>query len=294
MQERIDGFVLYLTDNSHKSQNTIKSYKNDVEKYMKFLAKNGIYDLEETTKSTVLTYLLFLQREGLAPSTINRTLAGLRCFYAYITDNGSIMKDPTLSLETAHFDRKTPNILSAKEIQKLMDQPDSMDNKGCRDKAMLELLYATGIKVSEMIMLDINDVNCEVGFLHCRSGERERFLPVGNIAVEALSEYIENARPFMLKDKSDPALFVNCNGSRMSRQGFWKLLKQYGERAGITSEITPHTLRHSFAAHLLENGADLKAIQEMLGHADISTTNIYTRLVGSRIKDTYFKAHPRA
>lgn len=204
------------------------------------------------------------------------------------------MKDPTQNLEAPHVEKKLPQILSTNEVDLLLDQPSLEDPKGIRDKAMLELLYATGIRVSELISLNINDVNLSIGFLKCKSGKKERIIPIGHIAKDALKNYIENARGSLLCSPEIETLFVNRNGLSLSRQGFWKIIKQYGKQANIASDITPHTLRHSFAAHLLENGADLKSIQEMLGHSDISSTQVYSHLMKTKIKDVYSKAHPRA
>lgn len=294
MLDYIDDFVYFMNTTKHKSNNTVQSYKRDVLKYISYLNSNGITDISKTTKTTVLTYLINLQNEGRATSTISRTLASLRSYYLFITQSGANMKNPTQNLEAPHVEKKLPKILSAKEVDRLLSQPCASDLKGMRDKAMLELLYATGIKVSELITLKISDVNISLGFIKCTSSKKERFIPIGHIAKAALVNYIENARPKMLLTGDYEILFVNCNGSGLSRQGFWKIIKQYGKQADISLDITPHTLRHSFAAHLLENGADLKSIQEMLGHSDISSTQIYSQLMKSKLKDVYERAHPRA
>lgn len=294
MQEIVEDFAYFMTNDRHKAQNTIQSYKRDVSQYMNYLDKHGITDITKTTKTTVLTYLLNLQNQGKASSTVSRTLASLRSFYTFVGERGVHMKDPTLNLEAPRVEKKLPQILTTSEVERLMEQPKCTDAKGCRDKAMLELLYATGIRVSELISLEITDVNLSVGFVRCESHNKERVVPMGHLAKDALRNYIENARDEMLKDREETALFVNCNGVRLSRQGFWKIIKQYQKQANITTDITPHTLRHSFAAHLLENGADLKSIQEMLGHADISSTQVYSHLMKSKLKDVYAKAHPRA
>lgn len=294
MTDYVEGFVCFMSGEKHKSQNTIQSYRRDVSQYIKYLNLNGITDIKNTTKTTVLTYLLKLQKDGKATSTVSRTLASLRSFYTYVNETGEKMADPTSNLETPKVEKKLPRILTPREVELLLEQPDLNDIKGRRDKAMLELLYATGIRVSELINLEINDVNTVLGFIKCSGGKRERVVPMGNIARNALSDYILHSRQEMVKDLKEHALFVNCNGSKLSRQGFWKIIKQYQKQAGISTDITPHTLRHSFAAHLLENGADLKSIQEMLGHADISSTQIYSQLMNSKIKDVYEKAHPRA
>lgn len=294
MTDYVDGFVCFMSSEKHKSQNTIQSYKRDVSQYIDYLTINGITDIRTTTKTTVLTYLLKLQKDGKASSTVSRTLASLRSFYTYVSETGERMANPTNNLEAPKVEKKLPSILSPREVELLLEQPDSEDIKGKRDRAMLELLYATGIRVSELINLEISDVNTVLGFIKCSGAKKERIVPMGHIAKNALSDYILNAREEMVKNSKEQALFVNCNGSKLSRQGFWKIVKYYQKMANIAAEITPHTLRHSFAAHLLENGADLKSIQEMLGHADISSTQIYSQLMNSKIKDVYQKAHPRA
>lgn len=293
MKECIDGFYDYLT--GRRSYNTIQSYKRDISQYTGFLMKNNIFEYEKTNKTTVLTYLLYLQKTGRANSTVSRTLASLRAFYEYLIDErGLKMQNPTINLEAPRIEKRIPQVLTTREVELFLEQPDIHDAKGMRDRAMLELLYATGIRVSELIHLKLNDVNLSVGFVRCRDEKKERIVPIGNIAKMAIAQYIENARDSLIKDMNENALFVNCSGKELSRQGFWKIVKQYQKKANIKTDITPHVLRHSFAAHLLENGADLKSIQEMLGHADISSTQIYSKLVNSRIKDVYAKAHPRA
>lgn len=294
MQKYLDGFVISMTENHKKSGNTILSYKRDVSQYINFLKSNGIETIEKTDRSTVVAYILYLKKQGKASSTVSRSLASLRAFYMYITDSGVDMKDPTVNLETPRVTRKEPGILTTREIERLMAQPKSGDAKGIRDKAMLELLYATGIKVSELINLTVDDINPERGLLYCRSHAHERIVPVGQIAVAAVINYTERARPLLESDTSGRILFLNCNGMQMSRQGFWKVLKGYRKSAGIEKDITPYTLRHSFAVHLLENGADLEAIQQLLGHSDISATQFYSRIVDDRLRAVYEKAHPRA
>lgn len=291
MRKYMDGFLTYLSD---KSANTVAAYRRDVEKYLDFLEENGIGSLFETTKSTVLTYLLSQQKSGRKASTVTRTLSSLKMFYGYLTANGEGMPDPTLNLDAPSVKRSMPKILTAREVDKFLSAPNIRTAQGKRDHAMLELLYATGIKVSELIMLDIKDVNTKAGFLHCRGGAKERILPIGQLATESVERYLLQARDEIRNGRETDALFLNYTGERMSRQGFWKRVRHYKEKAGIESEITPHILRNSFAAHLLENGADLAAIQEMLGHADISTTRIYSGFVKSNIKDVYYKTHPRA
>lgn len=294
MQAYVDEYASFMSNVRHKSLNTIESYKRDVKQYIAYLDNSGVTDLSSTTKTTVLSYLLELQKEGRASSTVSRTLASLRSFYIFMIQNGAVTTDPTTNLEAPRVEKKPPQILTSAEVELLMEQPSPDDNKGIRDRAMLELLYATGIRVSELINLNVTDVNLAMSFIRCMGGKKERIVPMGNKALEALTVYIDNVRDGMVKSDTERALFVNCSGVRLSRQGFWKIIKQYQHQAGIKKEITPHTLRHSFAAHLLENGADLHSIQEMMGHADISSTQVYSKLVSSRIKDVYAKAHPRA
>lgn len=293
MNTYVKEYTSFMTDIRHKSLNTVESYKRDVTQYISYLDGTGVTDISSTTKTTVLSYLLYLQKEGRASSTVSRTLASLRSYYLFMMQNGVVKSNPTSNLEAPHVEKKIPKILSGEEVELLLEQPKNCDNKGIRDKAMLELLYATGIRVSELINLDVSDVNVPMSFVRCKGGKKERIIPMGHQAKDALENYINNVRKYMVKDENETALFVNCSGARLSRQGFWKLIKYYQHIAGIETDITPHTLRHSFAAHLLENGADLHSIQEMMGHADISSTQVYSRMMNSKIKDVYAKAHPR-
>ena len=275
MNTYVKEYTSFMTEIRHKSLNTVESYKRDVTQYISYLDGTGVTDISSTTKTTVLSYLLYLQKEGRASSTVSRTLASLRSYYLFMMQNGVVKSNPTSNLEAPHVEKKIPKILSGEEVELLLEQPKNCDNKGIRDKAMLELLYATGIRVSELINLDVSDVNVPMSFVRCRGGKKERIIPMGHQAKDALENYINNVRKYMVKDENETALFVNCSGARLSRQGFWKLIKYYQHIAGIETDITPHTLRHSFAAHLLENGADLHSIQEMMGHADISSTQVY-------------------
>ena len=282
MNTYVKEYTSFMTDIRHKSLNTVESYKRDVTQYISYLDGTGVTDISSTTKTTVLSYLLYLQKEGRASSTVSRTLASLRSYYLFMMQNGVVKSNPTSNLEAPHVEKKIPKILSGEEVELLLEQPKNCDNKGIRDKAMLELLYATGIRVSELINLDVSDVNVPMSFVRCKGGKKERIIPMGHQAKDALENYINNVRKYMVKDENETALFVNCSGARLSRQGFWKLIKYYQHIAGIETDITPHTLRHSFAAHLLENGADLHSIQDMMVHTDISSTQVYA------------KAHPRA
>ncbi len=294
MDAYIDEYTDFMTRICHKSENTVESYRRDVLQYLTYLKELGITSIKKTTKTTVLSYLLDLKKRGRASSTMSRALASLRSFYMYLLQNGDVDSDPTVSLMTPPVEKKPPKVLSNEEVDLLMAQPKLTDNKGIRDKAMLEVLYATGIRVSELIGLDVDDVNVEMGFVRCRKSKSERTVPMGHKAAEALSEYLGKSRANMIKDPAEPALFVNCSGGRMSRQGFWKVIKQYQHSAGIMTEITPHSLRHSFAAHLVENGADLQSLKKMMGHADISSTQVYACFVDEKIRKVYEHTHPRA
>jgi len=294
MEGLVQKFVDFLENEKGLSDNTLQSYRRDILQYISYLNKMNITNIAGVNKTTVITYLLYLQKEGRATSTISRNLASIRSFYQYLNKINLVEQDPTQNLESPKVEKKLPQILSTKEVELLLEQPKCVDLKGYRDKAMLELLYATGIRVSELINLNIDDINMEMGFVKCSKGNKERVIPLGSIAMNALNLYINKARDMMIQDPDEPALFVNCNGRRLTRQGFWKIVKQYKNQAKINKDITPHTLRHSFAAHLLENGADLRSIQEMLGHSDISSTQIYAQLARNKIKEVYKKTHPRA
>jgi len=294
MEGLVQKFVDFLEHEKGLSDNTLQSYRRDIVQYISYLNKMNITNIAGVNKTTIITYLLYLQKEGRATSTISRNLASIRSFYQYLYKLNMIEQDPTQDLESPKVEKKLPQILSTQEVELLLNQPKCVDLKGYRDKAMLELLYATGIRVSELINLNVDDVNIEMGFIKCTKGNKERVIPLGSIAISALEDYLHKARGLMIQDPNEPALFVNCNGRRLTRQGFWKIVKIYKNQAKINKDITPHTLRHSFAAHLLENGADLRSIQEMLGHSDISSTQIYTQLAKNRIKEVYKKTHPRA
>lgn len=294
MEALVQKFISFLERDKRLSMNTLQSYKRDIEQYMTYLLETNMNNISNTTKATIIAYLLHLQKKGRATSTISRNLASIRSFYQYITKNKLIEHDPTAELESPKVQKKLPQILSTQEVELLLEQPKCVDLKGYRDKAMLELLYATGIRVSELISLNMTDINLDMGFIRCNKGTRERMIPIGSMAVSALREYLSKARDLMIQDSDEKAIFVNVNGRRLTRQGFWKIIKQYKNQAKINKDITPHTLRHSFAAHLLENGADLRSIQEMLGHSDISSTQIYAQIAKNKIKEIYKKTHPRA
>jgi integrase/recombinase XerD len=294
MEAILENYMNFLEKDKGLSSNTLQSYKRDIEQYMEYLKNMDKRNLSDTQKTTIIAYLLYLQKKGRANSTISRNLASLRSFYQYITRNKIIEHDPTADLESPKVKKKLPEILSTQEVELLLEQPKCVDLKGYRDKAMLELLYATGIRVSELISLDLNDINLEMRYISCNKSSRERIVPIGTMAVNSIKDYINKSRIFLTNDEEQKALFVNINGGRLTRQGFWKIIKQYKNQAKINKDITPHTLRHSFAAHLLENGADLRSIQEMLGHSDISSTQVYAQIAKNKIREVYKKAHPRA
>lgn len=294
MNEFIEKFSDYLKNEKHSSANTMQSYIRDVNQFHDYIAKRGYDSFAVITSEVATHYFEWLAGQGKAQSTVTRTVASLKCFYNYLASCGAVASNPINGMPMAKVERKLPQILTGKEVELLLDQPECTDLKGFRDRAMLELLYATGIRVSELISLNINDVNISGGFIKCVNGHRDRVIPLYPAAVKALTDYINQARPKMIDELGEQALFVNVNGERMTRQGFWKIIKHYQQKAQIKKQITPHTLRHSFATHLLENGADLRSIQEMLGHADISSTQIYTHLVKQKIKDVYNRSHPRA
>lgn len=294
MEDRLESFVLYMASTRENSYNTVVSYKRDILKYIDYLQNNGIKDFAKADKMTVVTYLLQMKKSGKAPSTVSRSLASIRAFYGYLISSGEKIKDPTLNIVPPPSDKRNPQFLTSAETELLLSQPDTSQVKGLRDRAMLELLYATGIKVSEIIDLTVEDINLKQGFLRCRTATHERVLPIGRKAISAVKTYLDKARPKLATYDSVKYLFLNRNGSKMSRQGFWKILKGYGERAGIKKDISPYAIRHSFAMHLLQNGADLEAIRQLLGHTDISSTQVYEKIMDTRIKQVYEKAHPRA
>jgi len=294
MEVHIESFINFLEIDKRLSLNTLQSYKRDIDQYITYLNDINVTNITSTNKTTVIAYLLHLQKKGRATSTISRNLASIRSFYQFLRKIKVIDVDPTSELESPKVEKKLPQILSTQEVELLLDQPKCLDLKGIRDKAMLELLYATGIRVSELISLNLNDINLDLGYLSCNKGTRERTIPIGSISIAAVHEYLNKSRNFLIRDIEDESLFVNINGRRLTRQGFWKIIKHYKNQANINKDITPHTLRHSFAAHLLENGADLRSIQEMLGHSDISSTQIYAQMAKNKIKEIYQKTHPRA
>ncbi|WP_033828495.1 site-specific tyrosine recombinase XerD [Bacillus andreraoultii] len=296
MNDCLKDFLHYLIVEKGLANNTIQSYRRDLTAYLDYLQKLKIQNLNDISRGHIMQFLSSLKADGKSSRTIARHIASIRSFHHFLILDKITDQDPTVHIETPQTELKLPKVLNTEEVEALLNTPDLTTALGIRDKAMLELMYATGMRVSELINLNINDVHLSLGFVRCiGKGSKERIIPIGKMATDALTLYFENSRAKIVnnKKKSD-ALFLNHHGQRLSRQGFWKILKQLAIKAGIQKELTPHTLRHSFATHLLENGADLRSVQEMLGHADISTTQIYTHVTKTRLKDVYNKFHPRA
>jgi integrase/recombinase XerD len=292
MNKVLEDFIEELKSDKKLSENTLESYSRDIRQFLLYLADNGI-DFRSIKKTNLIAYMLYLQKEGKATSSISRGIASIRAFYRMLIKNHIVIHDPTTDLESPKTEKKIPQVLTIEEVEKLLSLPEEHDHKGVRDKAMLEVLYATGIRVTELINLDMEDVNLDLGYIKC-NGNKERIIPVGKLALRVLEVYLSSFRDSFVRNKEERALFLNFHGDRMTRQGFWKIIKHYASLAGIEKDITPHTLRHSFASHLIENGADLKSVQQMLGHSDISTTQVYAEMVKTRISDVYKKSHPRA
>ena len=293
MEKQIKQFLDFLQNEKRVSNNTLQSYSRDIHQYESYVSQNKI-NYAKVDFQKINDYLKHLQDMGKKTSTISRSLASIRSFYQYLVRVKKIKHDPTENIQSPKVEKRVPCVLTSEEVENLLSQPKDVDLKGTRDKAMLEVAYATGMRVTEIISLDVEDANLEEGFITCRSANKQRSIPLGSISIAALKEYINDARPIMIKDENEKALFVNVNGKRLTRQGFWKIVKFYKEQAHITKDITPHVLRHSFATHLLQNGADLKAIQTMLGHSDISSTQVYMQFQDSGLKDIYKRTHPRA
>lgn len=293
METVITDFINYLNKTKKTSHNTEISYRRDLKKLFQFLQDHEVKDLAGVTETQLESYILYMEKKKFASSTVSRSVASIRAFFQYLYREGMIDKDVSGELKSPKVEKKTPEILSVEEVDMLLEQPDTRTPKGMRDRAMLELLYATGMRVSELIHLKLEDLNLTLEYVTCSDGDRERSIPFGSVCRKALSRYLDSAREALLQGKESAYLFTNCSGGAMSRQGFWKLLKGYASSAGITGDITPHTLRHSFAAHMLQNGADIKSVQEMLGHSYISTTQIYLNLNMNKMRDVYIKAHPR-
>ena len=294
MRGEVDRFEQYLREVKQASENTVQSYRRDLMQMITYLEEKEIREAAKVTKTSLHGYILHMEEQGKAATTISRMMAAMKAFFNYECMQACIRRNPAESLHAPKVEKKAPVVLSVDQVSALLAQPSGHTPKEIRDKAMLALLYATGIRVSELIGIQMEDINMNIGFLVCRDGERERTIPFGRSAKAALEEYLEHARNELLRGKGSDYFFVNCTGGAMSRQGFWKIIKYYGDRAGIEEDITPHTLRHSFAAHLLSNGADMRAVQTMMGHSDLASTQMYTAYaMDSAVREAYQGAHPR-
>ncbi len=294
LTSQLNRYLDYLARTKHSSANTLQAYRRDLEKFYGFADVRGVHSFARLTVEDVEEYKLYLVSAGLSASSVSRSLSALRGLFQYLIAAGLAENNPARCVHNDKAEKKELNILSSKEVECLLRQPDTTDIKGIRDKAMLELLYATGIRVSELIRLNVTDVNVALSFVRCGGEETERFIPLYPVAMQAIKNYLEHSRKLLAAGKADNALFLNVSGERMTRQGFWKILKAYVQAAGITKDITPYTLRHSFAAHLLENGADIHDIQEILGHRDPASTQRYAQYLKEKINTGYIKFHPRA
>ena len=293
MQNEIDSFISYLHNVKKTSENTKLSYQRDLKKLRMFLEERNVEAVSQMKEDDLQAYIEKLSDEQFKPTTISRNIASVKAFVGYLVEQGMLSENVALSLKAPKIEKKVPEIMTMNEVVTLLEQPSKHSPKEIRDKAMLELLYATGIRVSELISLRLEDLNLQMSYIICKDKNKERMIPFGVKAKLALEAYLTLARTQLLEGTDERILFVNCSGLPMSRQGFWKIIKYYAKKAGIVSDITPHTLRHSFAAHLVENGADLRSVQEMLGHSDISTTQIYANMNHSHLREVYAKAHPR-
>ncbi len=294
MLDLIGAYENYLSKVKQASANTVASYMRDIRQFSHWLSATAALDVVEAQQENISQYLSHLQSDGRSGATLSRNLASLKNFYGYLVSSGFLEQTPVSDVTVDRGQKKLPNILTSREIELLLAQPTCVDAKGYRDKAMLEMMYATGIRVSELIELDVDDVNPELGIVKCTSGKKSRIIPLYPAALRSVVAYLKDIRGTMIASPDERALFVNVSGVRMSRQGFWKILKHYQATARIEKDITPHTLRHSFAVHLLENGADLGSLQELMGHSDISSTQVYTQMVNQKLKSVYAKCHPKA
>lgn len=294
MLDLIQAYENYLTKVKQASGNTISSYMRDIRQFSDWLRSAQNLEVFDATQLNISQYMQFLESNGKSGATVSRSLASLKNFYSYLVSSGFMEKTPVIDIHVDRGEKKLPQILNGREIELLLAQPVCVDSKGFRDKAMLEVMYATGIRVTELIDLDVDDVNLDQGIIKCSGAKKTRIIPLYPAALRALGVYLREIRDSMVANPDERALFVNISGVRMSRQGFWKILKHYQSTAHIEKEITPHTLRHSFAVHLLENGADLDSLQELMGHCDISSTQLYTQMINQKIKSVYEKCHPKA
>ena len=293
MERTVQEFIVNLHSSRRTSQNTEVSYERDLKKLIQYLREKHIENMSEVTELDLQGYLSEMERKNFASSSISRSAASIRAFFQFLYKQGRIQKDPSENLKPPKVEKKMRMILSVEDVDKLLRQPDHDTPKGIRDTAMLELLYATGMRVSELVHLSVYDVNLQLGYVVCHDHDKERIIPIGNVSRKALIQYMEQSRGDFVKSEEETALFTNCSGHAMSRQGFWKVLKGYADEAGIQGDITPHTLRHSFAVHMLQNGADIRSVQEMMGHSDISTTQVYMPGNMNKMREVYMRAHPR-
>ena len=293
MEKNIIKFLEFIEKDKKLSSNTLESYQRDIYQFKDYIDENKI-DYIKIEGSQIVEYLDYLAKINKKPSTISRHLASIRLFYQYLLRDKNVKEDPTKGIQSPKIEKKAPSVLSSQEVSLLLEQPSGEDLKSLRDKAMLEVAYVTGMRVTEIISLNIENVDLNAGSVTCKNENKQRIIPLGKLSLKALNEYITKARPNLIRDEKEQALFVNINGRRLTRQGFWKIIKFYKEQAHISKDITPHVLRHSFATHLLQNGADLKSIQAMLGHSDISSTQVYMQFQDDNLKNVYQKAHPRA
>ena len=295
MTKEIQDFIHYMKEVKKVSDNTAISYERDLRKMELYFRGLEIANAKQVTATGLQSYILFLEKQGRKPATISRSIASLKAFFHFLQAEGALKGNIAEGLKGPKVEKKPPSILTEEEAMRLLDQAKGTSPKELRDRAMLELLYATGIRVSELVSLKVSDINFTMEYIACGESGKERMIPFGSVAKEALGEYLRKGRSAFVAEEGDGNLFTNCSGQPMSRQGFWKLVKSYGKKAGINKDLTPHTLRHSFASHLVDNGADLRSVQEMLGHTDIATTQIYAQASRSqaRIREAYVKAHPR-
>lgn len=294
MKTCLQGFMSYISEVKKASINTVMSYSNDLTKLINYLSGINIFEVDKISETSLNSYILYMEREGMSPATVSRSIASIRAFVMYLIRNGIINHDPCERMKSPKVEKKPPHILTLEQVNGLLDQPSADTLKGMRDKAMLELLYATGIRVSELISIKLEDLNLKNRFLRCCNENKERLIPFGNMAKQALDTYLLKARQQLVGVLDTDFVFTNLSGDVMSRQGFWKIVKRYGKIAGIQEDITPQILRNSFAVHMMDNGADIKSVQELLGHSDISTTQMYLKNRSKKITDIYASSHPRA
>ncbi len=295
MEKYVIMFSEYLKKEKGSAENTILSYIRDIKKFMQYAQKFGVDDVTTVNQTNLMAYVYELQNQNKADATISRNIASIRAFFSFLVKEGKMIENPAMDIKLPRVEKKVPEILKIEQIDLLLQQPSLKEVKGIRDKAMMELLYATGIRVTELISLQVEDINLEMEFIRCgRKEKKVRVIPIGKEAKKALRRYIQKSRLYMIMNPEESTFFVNCHGRPMTRQGFWKLIKFYAKKAGIEETITPHIFRHSLAVHMVENGADLRSIQEILGHSDISTTQIYAKLIVPKIKRVYIQTHPRA